>query len=147
ASCSARSRRRASRLPSSRSSPSRSQGAQSFFGSASQPGLGRLPARVVCSSKGLGARAEVPRGEAAADVDVRAIAVTDQPHAALARRAVRGDPVADLGRAVADGGQTLVQKIDQGALVALLEVADALAVERLVDLAHGGLPDRVGEAP
>src|SRR6266853_4664086 len=144
---SASSRRIASRLPSSRRSPSRSQGAQSFLGSASQPGLGRLPAMVVCSSKGLRARSEVPRGEAAADVDLGTITVADQLEAVLARGAVGGDPVADLGRAVADGRQALVQEIDQRALLAFLEMADALAVERLVDLAHGRLSDRVGEAP
>src|SRR5712672_2044525 len=147
ASWSASKRRMASRLPSSRSSPSRSQGAQSFFGSASQPGLGRLPAMVVCSGKiVLRAGGKVPRGEAAADVDLRAIAVTDQLEPAPVGGAVGGDPVADFGRAVADGGQALVQEIDQRALVAFFEVADTFPVERLVDLAHRGLSDRVGEA-
>src|SRR6266849_3345040 len=140
-------RRKASHLPSSRRSPSRSQGAQSFLGSASQPGLGRLPAMVVCSSKGLRARSEVPRGEAAADVDFGAIAVADQLEPAPVGGAVGSDPIADLGRAVADGRQALVQEIYQRALLASLEMADALAVERLVDLAHGRLSDRVGEAP
>src|SRR5258706_6749796 len=142
---SASSRRIASRLPSSRRSPSRSQGAQSFLGSASQPGLGRLPAMVVCSSKGLRARSEVPRGEAAADVDFGAIAVADQLEPAPVGGAVGGDPVADLGRAVADGRQALVQEIDQRALLALLEMADALAVERLGDLAPGRRSDGAGE--
>src|SRR6266853_6015086 len=142
---SASSRRIASRLPSSRRLPSRSQGAQSFLGSASQPGLGRLPAMVVCSSKGLRARSEVPRGEAAADVDFGAIAVADQLEPAPVGGAVGGDPVADLGRAVADGRQALVQEIDELAIVAILEMADAFAVEGLVDLAHRGLADRVAQ--
>src|SRR3989475_5946957 len=139
-------RRMASRLPSSRRSPSRSQGAQSFLGSASQAGFGRLPAIVVCRCKGLRARRDVPRSEAAADVDLGTVAVADQLEAAPACRAVRRDPVADFGGAVADRWQAFVQEVDQGALVALLEMADAFAVERLVDLAHGGLADRMGEA-
>src|SRR2546425_9296202 len=147
ASWSASSRRMASRLPSSRRSPSRSHGAQSFFGSASQPGLGRLPAMVVCSSKGLRARSDVPGSEAAADVDLGTVAVADQLEATLACGTVCRDPIADLGRAVTDGGQALVQEVDQRALVALLEVADAFPVERLVDFAHRGLPDRVAQAP
>src|SRR6478672_10932828 len=40
-------RRTASRLPSSSAAPSSFQGDQSFSGSASQEGLGRLPASVV----------------------------------------------------------------------------------------------------
>src|SRR5256885_13775164 len=166
ASWSASRRRMASRLPSSRSSPSRSQGAQSFFGSASQPGLGRLPAMVVCrivilrappeesvSSDGfksrsfaslrmtpLLARGEVPGGEAAADVDLRAIAVTDQLEPAPVGGAVGGDPVADFGRAVADGGQALVQEIDQRALVAFFEVADTFPGGRRLRLSPRGRP-------
>src|SRR2546430_14708086 len=147
ASWSASRRRMASRLPSSRRSPSRSQGAQSFFGSASQAGFGRLPAMVVCSRKGLRARRDVPRSEAAADVDLGTVAVADQLEAAPAGGAVRRDPVADLGGAVADRGQALVQEVDQRALVALLEMADAFPVERLVDLPPWGVPQPVGESP
>src|SRR2546422_578559 len=147
ASWSASSRRMASRLPSSRRSPSRSHGAQSFFGSASQPGLGRLPAMVVCSSKGLRARSDVPRGEAAADVDLGTVAVADQLEAVPACGAVCRDPIADLGRAVTDRGQALVQEVDQRAFLASLEMADAFPVERLVDFAHRGLSDRVAQAP
>src|SRR3989442_4256224 len=147
ASWSASKRRMASRLPSSRRSPSRSHGAQSFFGSASPHGLGRLPAMVVCSSKGLRARSDVPGGEAAADVPVGTVAVADQLEATLACGTVCRDPIADLGRAVTDGGQALVQEVDQRALVALLEVADAFPVERLVDFTHRGVPRRVGPGP
>src|SRR5437762_5581971 len=146
ASWSASRRRMASRLPSSRRSPSRSQGAQSFFGSASQAGLGRLPAMVVCSCKGLRARRDVPRSEAAADVDLGTVAVADQLEAAPACRAVRRDPVADFRSAVADRGQALVQEVDQGALLAFFEMPNTFPVERLVDLAHGGLADRMREA-
>src|SRR2546427_10841283 len=144
---SASSRRMASRLPSSRRSPSRSHGAQSFFGSASQPGLGRLPAMVVCSGKGLRARSDVPRSEAAADVHLGTVAVADQLEATLACGTVCRDPIADLGRAVTDGGQALVQEVDQRALVALLEMADAFPVERLLHFAHRGLPHPGGQAP
>src|SRR6267378_2029923 len=82
-------------------------------GSASQPGLGRLPAMVVCSSKGLRARRDVPRSEAAADVHLGTVAVADQLEATLACGPVCRDPIADLGRAVTDGGQALVQEVDQ----------------------------------
>src|SRR4051812_40128443 len=133
---SATARRRASRLPRSSSSPCSSQGAQSFFGSASQAGFGRLPAMVVCSGAciGLARGADVPGGEAAPDVDLGHVAILDQVEAARARRAMRGDPVADFRGAVADGRQALVQEIDQPAFVARFEMADALAVEGLVDL-------------
>src|SRR3989441_4412523 len=147
ASWSASKRRMASRLPSSRRSPSRSHGAQSFFGSASQPGLGRLPAMVVCSSKGLRARSDVPRSEAAADVDLGTVAVADQLEATLACGTVCRDPIADLGRAVTDGGQALVQEVDQRALVALLEVAGSFPAGRLLDLAPLGPPARGAPAP
>ncbi len=90
---------------------------------------------------------QVPRSEAAADVDLGTVAVADQLEAAPVGRAVGGDPVADLGRAVADGGQALVEEIDELVIVAVLEMADAFAVEGLVDLAHGGLADRVAQAP
>src|SRR5579859_3691453 len=86
---------------------------------------------------------EIPRGEAAADVDLGHVAVTDQLETALAGGAVRRDPVADFRGTVADGRQALVEEIDQLALVARLEVTDALAVEGFVDLAHGGLADRM----
>src|SRR2546430_3461030 len=145
ASWSASKRRMASRLPSSSRSPSRSQGAQSFFGSASQAGFGRLPAMVVCSCKGLCARREVPRSEAAADVDLGTVAVADQLEAAPACRAVRRDPVADFRSAVADRGQALVQEVDQGALLAFFEMPNTFPVERLVALAPGGLADRIRE--
>src|SRR2546427_4691848 len=144
---SASSRRMASRLPSSRRSPSRSHGAQSFFGSASQPGLGRLPAMVVCSGKGLRARSDGPRSEAAADVDLGTVAVADQLEATLACGTVCRDPIADLGRAVTDGGQALVQEVDQRALVALLEVADAFPGERLRGFAPPGPPRSGGPGP
>src|SRR2546421_1258579 len=143
ASWSASKRRMASRLPSSSRSPSRSQGAQSFFGSASQAGFGRLPAMVVCSCKGLCARREVPRSEAAADVDLGTVAVADQLEAAPAGGPVRRDPVADLGGAVADRGQALGQEVDQRALVTLLEMADSFPVEPLAGLPQRGGPDRV----
>src|SRR6266446_8462246 len=93
------------------------------------------------------ASAEVPRSEAAADIDFGAVAVADQLEAAPVGRAVGGDPVADLGRAVADGGQALVEEIDELVIVAVLEMADAFAVERIDDLAHGGLADREAKAP
>src|ERR1700675_2872804 len=140
---SASTRRIASRLPSSRAEPSRSQGAQSLPGSASHAGLGRLPAMVVCrTTRGPSGRsAQIPRGEAAAYVDFRAVAVADKLEASLAGSAVRSDPVADFSRAVAYGRQALVEKVDQRILVAFLEMADAFAVEGLIDLAHGGFAD------
>src|SRR5712691_4371851 len=93
-----------------------------------------------------GGSVQVPRSEAATDVHLGAVAVADQLEAAFARGAVRGDPVADFRRSVADGGQALVEEIDEPSLVAVLEVADAFAVERLVDLPHGRLADRVAQA-
>src|SRR5712692_3744212 len=96
---------------------------------------------------GLRARSDVPRSEAAADVYLGTVAVADQLEATLACGTVCRDPIADLGRAVTDGGQALVQEVDQRALVALLEMADAFPVERLVDFAHRGLADRVAQAP
>src|SRR5258708_6987565 len=144
---SASSRRMASRLPSSRRSPSRSHGAQSFLGSASQAGFGRLPAIVVCRCKGLRARRDVPRSEAAADVDLGTVAIADQLEAAFARGAVCRDPIADLGRAVTDRRQALVQEVEQLGVVALAESADALAVERFVHFPHRALSARMAQAP
>src|SRR6266446_3947292 len=78
---------------------------------------------------GSGASPEVPRSEAAADVVLGAVAVADQLETAPVGCAVSGDPVADLGRAVADRGQALVQEIDELAIVPVLEMPDAFAVE------------------
>src|SRR5258708_13395719 len=102
---------------------------------------------VVCRCKVLRARRDVPRSEAAADVDLGTVAIADQLEAAFARGAVCRDPIADLGRAVTDRRQALVQEVDQWAVVALLEMADALAVERFVDFPHRGLSDRMAQAP
>ena len=49
-SCSLRASNVASSLPAASSSPSRRQGAQSLFGTASHDGFGRLPAMVVGKS-------------------------------------------------------------------------------------------------
>src|SRR5437660_759191 len=95
---------------------------------------------VVCSSTGLRARSDIPGSEAAADVHLGTVAVADQLEAKLSCGTVCRDPIADHGRAVTDGGQALGQEVDQRALVALLEMADAFPVERLVDFAHRVLP-------
>src|SRR3990170_9112968 len=88
---------------------------------------------------------DVPRGEAAAHVDVGDGVVADQLEAAPARGAVGSDPVADLGGAVAGAGQALVEEVKQRARVTALEAPDAIAVERLVDPPHGRLADRVAQ--
>jgi len=113
ASWSASSRRMASRLPSSRSSLREARAPKASRARRASPAWEGCRYGGLQRQDRLRARGEVPRGEAAADVDLRAIAVTDQLEPAPACGAVGGDPVADFGRAVADGGQTLVQEIDQ----------------------------------
>src|SRR5205823_11870807 len=56
------------------------------------------------SQNSLRVRRDVPRSEAAADVDLGAVAVADQLEAAPACSAVRRDPVADFRGAVAYRG-------------------------------------------
>src|SRR2546425_5554505 len=116
-------------------------GRPEFFGLGEPGRLGQAAGNGGLEEqvKSSGVSPQVPRSEAAADVDLGTVAVADQLEAAPVGRAVSGDPVADLGRAVADGGQALVEEIDELVIVAVLEMADAFAVEGLVDLAPSGL--------
>jgi len=147
ASWSASSRRMASRLPSSRRSPSRSHGGPELFGSASQPGLGRLPAMVVCSSKIAYARAATSH-EAKPQPTYTSDSCSSRSarsHACLRHRVPRPNCGSRPRRYRWWAGARSGSR-SKGARRPSRN-GGCIPGRTLVDFAHRGLPDRVAQAP